>query len=92
MIDRLGHLRHVAERGAFRPYLLHGLALVQADEHGTWRPESKAALRRVLATKDETAATVGDVEQSLRQARSWGLIDRESDWDRITLTGTEVAS
>lgn len=91
MIDRTSHLRHVAQRGAFRTYLLWGHALTEADEHGAWEPDSKAALKRALATRDQGAASVAEVELALRQARSWGLIERASDWDRIVLTGQEMA-
>lgn len=84
-LERLAH----GEGGAYRTHLLHSLAMIHAeleDDQLIWRPASKAALRRALATKEETKASEGDVELALRQARSQRLITRDSDWAAIILT------
>lgn len=91
MFDPTRHLRHIARGGAYRTHLLHVRTLVLADEHGVWHPASKAELRRLLATKDQSQATESEVELALRQCRSQGLVTRESDWKQITLAGAEVA-
>jgi hypothetical protein len=89
LAQRLHHVAH-GDGGIYRTHYLHSLAMVHADLEGDrliWRPASKAALRRALATREEEKATETDVELALRQARSQRLITRESDWGCIVLTG-----